>query len=151
MVGFVAVIFLAVLWQPDRQVRLHQLHFLRSLEKRDWPRFATFVSEQYSDRWQHDKAFLLREPREVFRQFIVLGIEQEERSLFVAGGKGRIAAKLTITGNGGPFAELAKQRVNALAEPFTFRWVKQSWKPWDWQLVEVDQPELVFPERLDVF
>lgn len=146
-IGFAIVIFCAVLWQPDRQIRLHQKHLLKSVEKRDWDRFTRFVADDYSDRWGHDKTFVLRESREVFRQFIFLTVRQEERTLRTNEGSGIVEARVMIEGRGGPLAEFAMQRVNALAEPFRFRWQQKSWKPWDWQLVEFDQPELEIPNE----
>ncbi len=32
-----------------------------------------------------------------------------------------------------------------LEKPFVFKWRHQSWKPWDWALVEIDQRELEIP------
>jgi hypothetical protein len=29
--------------------------------------------------------------------------------------------------------------------PFELRWRHESWKPWDWKLVEVHNPELEVP------
>jgi len=37
-------------------------------------------------------------------------------------------------------------RVAELKEPFSFTWRQVSWKPWDWKLVRVDQPELEITE-----
>jgi hypothetical protein len=39
----------------------------------------------------------------------------------------------------------ARDEVNALREPFTMTWRKKSWKPWDWELIRVEQPELRIP------
>ena len=39
------VLWCAWLWQPERQVRLHQRNFLQALEDRDWERLAEFVDQ----------------------------------------------------------------------------------------------------------
>ena len=146
LVGFGIVIFCTRLWQPERQVRLHQLHLIEAVEKRNWSRFSGFISPNYSDRWQHDRNFLLKEPQEVFRQFLSLTLVAQERSLTVQNGNGLVTSQLTLTGNGGPLAQFAVQKVAELRSPFTFEWKQKSWKPWDWELVRFDQPELEIPE-----
>ena len=137
-----SAIYCLVLWQPERQVRLHQRNFLKAAEKRNWERLGEFVAADYSDRWGHDKEIVVQQAREALRQFLFLTLAQEERTPHVDGGTGISAGRLAVDGSGGPLAELVKQRVNSLAEPFTFHWQQQSWKPWDWQLIRVEQPEL---------
>jgi hypothetical protein len=145
LLGIVAI-YIAALWQPARQVQLHQTNLLRAVEKRNWERFASFMADDYSDRWGHDKEFVLRESREVFRQFLFLTVRQEVRAMQIGDQRGTVLARIELTGSGGPLASVATERVNALSKPFTFRWRQRSWKPWDWQLVDVDQPELELSE-----
>lgn len=127
---------------PERQVRWHQRQLLSAVEDRDWEDVAELMADSYSDRWQHDKAFVVREAREVFRQFLTVQVTGEERDLYVENGAGEIKTRLIISGRGGPLAEFAMSRVNVMREPWVFRWQQQSAWPWDWQLVWVDQPEL---------
>ncbi len=136
----------ALLWKPERQVRLHQLHLLQSVERRDWPRFIRFIDDEYSDAWQHDKSFVTKATREVFRNFIWVTIVQRNDIIRVGSGSATVTAALVVAGNGGPFGEAVKQRVNGCTEPFLFRWRKNSWKPWDWQLVGFEQRELELSE-----
>jgi hypothetical protein len=142
---FVVVLYCVLLWQPTRQVRLHQAHLLRAIEKRNWPRVAEFIAENYSDRWGHDKEFVLREAREVFHHFVFLTVKQEEQGARVESGQGTVVTRIILLGTGSPVADFAKQRLADLEEPFTFRWRQQSWKPWDWQLTGFDHPELEMP------
>ena len=139
---FVLVIYFGLLWQPARQVRLHQRHLLRSVEKRDWPAFGHFIAADYHDRWGHDKANVIDNVKQVFSQFLACDIRTEERSLIMADAAGTIGSRLTLGGSGGPLAALAIQHINGLTEPFSFNWAHRSWKPWDWELIEVDQPQL---------
>lgn len=130
------------LWQPARQVRLHQRHFLDAAENRRWSRFASFLDPAYTDRWGHDRAVVVRETSEVLRQFFALTIESEEWQCEIAGGRGTVTQRLRLEGNGTAIAQFAQQEVNALREPFVFTWKHASWKPWDWQLARVDHPQL---------
>src|SRR5690349_19532500 len=50
--AFVAlVLFLWWRWQPERQVRLHTAHFLKSVERRNWNSMQNFLADDYTDRW----------------------------------------------------------------------------------------------------
>jgi hypothetical protein len=130
------------LWQPARQVRLHQKNLLKAYEHRDWARVGEFLDAKYADRWGHDKEFVLRASKEVFSQFLTVGITSEVVSSTASGPSGQIAFRVKMQGQGGPLVPLVIDRVNALHEPFTCEWTRQSWKPWDWKLVRVEQPEL---------
>ena len=142
-------IFLALLWQPARQVRLHHEHFLKAVAKRKWGAVGQFIAAEYHDRWGHDKENVLAKSAQVFGQFLFCNIQSEERSLALENGTATIGARLTMGGTGSPIADFATQRVNALTEPFVFKWVRKSWKPWDWELTEVDQPQLEIPAMND--
>jgi len=137
------------LWQPERQVLKHHAHFIHAAEARHWKAFADFIDPKYSDRWNHDKAFVVRESSEVLRQFFALSIENEVVSCEVTGTTGNVTAHLKIDGNGTALAQYARQEVNDLREPFTFEWTRKSWKPWDWQLTRVDNPQLRIGEWRD--
>ena len=143
------LIFLALLWQPERQVRLHHEHFLKAVGKRNWQAVGKFIAAEYHDRWGHDKENVLAQSAQVFGQFLFCEIQSEDRSLAVENGSAAVSARILLGGTGGPIAEYAKQRVSALTEPFVFKWTRQSWKPWDWVLTEVDQPELTIPAMGD--
>ncbi|MDQ3622098.1 MAG: hypothetical protein M3463_06375 [Verrucomicrobiota bacterium] len=135
-------IFVMLLWRPLRQVALHQAHLLKAVEKRNWAKAGEFIALDYSDRWGFDKEVVLAQAASVFQHFLFLSIGQEQHTITAANGRGSVVARLTLAGRGNPGAESAMQQVNSLAEPFTFEWEKKSWKPWDWQLVEIDHPRL---------
>jgi|SoiMethySBSTD1v2_1073268.scaffolds.fasta_scaffold2686739_1 predicted TIM-barrel fold metal-dependent hydrolase len=145
LLGAIAV-YVFALWQPERQLRLHQRNLLRAVEKRNWDRFASFIAPDYSDRWQHDREFVVRESREVFRQFLFLTVRHEVHDAYAHGGIGNLSVSIKLNGSGGPLAEFVSERVNHLGAPFTFRWRHRGWKPWEWELVEVNHPDLELPE-----
>lgn len=132
----------AWLWQPERQVRRQTGHLLRAVEKRDWDQMQEFLADNYADRWGHDKEFVRREMREVFRQFLFLTVQNETLSCQIEGPIGTTQTCVKILGSGGPVAQMVIEKVNELREPFTFSWAKQSWKPWDWRLIRIEQAEL---------
>jgi len=131
-------------WQPERQVRLHQKHFLQAVERRNWRAVERFIATDYADRWGNDKDRVLSGCQEVFRQFLFLTVEHQIEDCFVEGTSGTARTLVKISGSGGPFAQEAVTRVNALREPFAFSWERRG-RWWDWELVRVEQREL----RLD--
>ncbi|MEA3208382.1 MAG: hypothetical protein QOE70_1439 [Chthoniobacter sp.] len=135
-------LWLAWLWQPERQVRLHTAHLLGSVERRNWTRVESLLAEHYSDRWGHDKAFVLAGLRQVLGSFVFLRIEQESTALAIQSGSGVATTRVKIIGQGGPVGEYVMAKVNGLPEPFVFTWQKRSGKPWDWVLLAVDHPSL---------
>jgi hypothetical protein len=141
-------LFLFILWSPERQVRLHQEHLLAAVSDKNWARVASFIAEDYSDRWGHDKAFVAAAAREVFAQFIALDLSMQNPMLNMRDGNGEVAARLIAKGSGGPFAQMAIDKLQELREPFTFHWQKRIWKPWDWKLTRLNHPTLEVPAEL---
>ena len=101
-----------------------------------------FLADTYADRWGHDKAFVLGASREVFGQFMVLTVESRIDECAVQGGRATVRGPVKISGTGGPLAQFAIGKVNALREPFVFAWERTGSKPWQWQLTRFDQAEL---------
>lgn len=133
-------LYLRWLWQPERQVRLHTSHFLKKVERRKWESARGFLAADYTDRWEHDPESAIADAREVFRQFLLLTIENRTDAVALAGDTATTQTVIKITGRGGPLGELVMERVNTLRAPFAFTWRKGG-QPWDWQLVRIDHPE----------
>jgi hypothetical protein len=141
----VLAVWLLSRWQPERQVRVHTETLLAAAESRNFKKFASLLADNYSDAWDNDKARVLEGAQQVFRNFLALEIKATEMEVDEADSIGRAACRITIRGSGGPIGEEAMMRVNALKRPFTFTWRQRSWKPWDWELTRVEQPELQVP------
>jgi hypothetical protein len=144
------VSLLAALWlcwwvQPERQIPRAQARLLSAIEKRDFAAMGAMLAGEYSDRWKQDRAAVLERSREVFGQFAMLTVEHGSRGLRAESGRWMLDEKVRIKGLGSPIATLARDTVNALHEPFVMEWRRRSWKPWDWELVSVTQPELELP------
>ena len=136
------VLWLLWLWQPERQVRLHTTHFLKKVERRNWPGAGAFVAEDYSDRWGHTKKDALEAAREVFQQFLFLTIENRTDNCEILGNEGTTQTVVKVSGNGGPIGEVVMERVNSLHAPFSFTWRHVGKAPWNWELIRIDQSEL---------
>jgi hypothetical protein len=145
----IAVLALAIwlVWwsRPERQVRRAQNRLLSALESRDYPALAGLMADDYRDGWEHDKANVLRRAPQVFDQFVLLDVDGEIRGVQDEGATWVVQQKIVVKGLGGALGMYARDDVNRLKEPFTMRWRQRSWKPWDWELTRVEQPELRIP------
>jgi hypothetical protein len=131
--------------QPERQVRRAQARLFSALESRDFDSMAALIAQDYGDRWEHDKAFVVRECRTVFSQFLTLAIERTGGQVEMRSRDWVVREKVMLKGIGGPLAMYARDEVNALDGPFTMTWRKRGWKPWEWELTSVDHPHLALP------
>ena len=144
--GIAAVwgVWLALLWQPERQVELHSVHLLEQIEKHDWKAVGEFIAADYQDRWGNDRARLLERLPEVFRMLPRARIEASMPSIRAGQGRGYWNAKITIR-SAGEFADYIESRVNSLDVPFEFEWQRGAW-PWNWKLVAVRNSALEIPD-----
>ena len=130
------------LWQPKRQLLLHQAHLRRALEQRDWPAVRAFIDPAYSDRWGYTRDTGIQEARQWFGQFFALTITPAPAGDQLTQTGGTISERWKLDGTGTEVASMVVDHVNSVDTPFRFEWKHASWKPWDWTLIRVDNPAL---------
>jgi len=128
------------LWQPERQLLLHQAHFRAAVENRDWSRVESLMDPTYADRWGYTRETGVQEARQWMGQFFALTITAEPVADQLTPGGGTVTERWKIDGTGTDAALLVEQYVNQVQTPFLFQWRHNSWKPWDWSLLRVDNP-----------
>lgn len=140
-------LWLAQLWQADKQVRLHTEHFFAQIAERDWSGAGDFIAAEYQDDWGHDRKEVLNRLHLVLRFFTSLTITPAQSQVSANAPAGWWSAKVQIAGEGSEFTREIVDRVNGVTEPFVLHWQRQSWRPWDWKLIRVSNPGLEIPER----
>lgn len=138
-------IYLFRLWQPQRQIDLHNTHLLAQIGKHDWKAVGEFIGDTYQDRWGNDRKLLLERLPQVFRVLSNTQIEASDVAVRREEGRGLWTAKITIKGTG-ELADYIQTRVNSLESPFEFEWQRGATWPWDWKLVAVRNPALEIPD-----
>jgi hypothetical protein len=138
-------IYLARLWQGERQVELHGVHLLAQIEKKNWRAVGEFIGSDYQDRWGNDRALMLERLREVFRALPNARIEFSGVTIRMENGRAYWSAKIHLKG-AGEFGDAVERRVNSLETPFEFEWRRGATWPWDWKLVAVRNPALEIPD-----
>ena len=139
-------IWLATLWQPERQVRLHSEHLLSQIEKKDWRAVGDFIAEDYQDRWGNDRSRALGRVRQVLSHLPKARIVASGAQVRIEDRRGYWQAKITVSGDPSEFTTLIEERVNSLPAPFELEWRRRSGKPWDWKLGSVRNPSLEVPD-----
>ena len=128
------------LWQPERQVLLHQRHLLDAAQDRNWLKLNALLDDGFRTSSGIDKTTTLQLANEALRPFLALQIVDSDTEATLDGRTARVRSVLRIQGNGMALAEMVKMAVNQSKEPFTFTWKRASWKPWDWRLVGTEHP-----------
>jgi hypothetical protein len=137
-------LYLFRLWQPQRQIELHNVHLLEQIEKHNWKNVGEFIGETYQDRWGNGRARLLERLPQIFRALGNTRIESSAVAIRCEEGRGYWTAKIRVNGTG-EFADYIQTRVNSLEAPFEFEWQRGATWPWDWKLVSVRNPALEIP------
>lgn len=141
-------IYLFQLWTPERQVELHSGNLLAAIAENDAPALRDFLADSYQDDWGHDKGAVLSRLRQVVPyatrggQLVPLGAVVRADST-----EGEWRARITIEADANELTAPLIGHVNAVREPFVLQWRRQSWKPWDWQLVRVSNPGFELPRQ----
>jgi hypothetical protein len=127
-------------FQPRRQVRNAFDGLIHAVERRDWTKVQSTLSPAYQDQWGQDREQAVADAREVFGQFVVLGVITDPATVAVHKADGTVRCRPKLTGTGTAVAQMLVSHVNALPEGMVFQWRRESWKPWDWKLVSVRHP-----------
>ena len=146
-------LWLAWRWQPARAVEHRFERLLTAAADRKFDRLERLFDPAYADRWGMDRTTVLREGREVLRQFFALALVPDPDPPFVQQGPGpdqwTVRARIRVEGTGTPIAEFAKAEANRITADWSFTFRKADWKPWNWTLVRLDNPSLDLSRRPD--
>jgi hypothetical protein len=149
LLGAVALgIYLFQLWTPERQVELHSRDLLSALESGDASALDAFLSETYADDWGQDKALVLSRLRQVMRYGSDARLAADGARVTVAGTEGEWRARIVIEADANELTAPMLAHVNGVTEPWVLQWRRESWKPWDWQLVCISNPSFELPRSL---
>lgn len=143
VLAFIFGIFLAWLWQPDHQVRLHSARLLQRIEKGDTVGIQSAIASEYWDDWGDDRERLLVRLREVLPFTRKMKMSAIAPDISSQGRDGIWTARIRIEGESNEMMIEIKERINSLTAPFELHWRRQSGKPWDWKLVRASNRELV--------
>lgn len=142
VLGAIAIIWLVVEMQPRHQAAKAFDTLIASAEARNWKSFRSVISNQYRDQWGMGADQLVEGASEALRQFFTLDIQMTQPQLTVVGNSAEVRCRPRLTGTGTPLAQMLVDRSAALQQDTVLTFRRESWKPWDWKLVSVAQPEV---------
>lgn len=137
-------IWLGLPWlSSERGVKRSWDRVTEAIEKRDYETLGKYLQDDYRDGFGLGRAEALEVLTSVRAHFIVCWIQREAPELVMdPQGKAAISrAIIRLGGQGSPIAQAAIQASNTTSTPTTFRWRKNTWKPWDWRLVSIENPD----------
>ena len=116
--------------------------FLSALEENDMTELGRLLGDDYADGFGLDRAGCLKLATSVRGQFLVCTVRREQSEIVLdPSKKSAVTRGLIRLGGQGPGAEIIIQASNSSQTPTAFRWRRNSWKPWDWRLVSIDNPD----------
>ena len=107
-------LYLAWLWRPEHQVRLHTENFFHAIDNRNWDTVADFVGNDYQDQWGDDKKRLLERMREGFRWVPGSRIMAKDPAVQVETQRATWIGKITVYSSDDGVMEVLDERVNNL-------------------------------------
>lgn len=127
---------------PGVQLERRFDQFIAAASNRNWKKVSALMADDYRDAWANGREQAVRDASEVLRHFVVLQITAEDPQFDRQDRQATVTARLHFDGRGTPIGESIKDYVNNLQQDFQFAWERKSWKPWDWKLVTINQPEI---------
>jgi hypothetical protein len=130
-------------WPAEIQVREKQTAFLDAIEEGDNAAWDNLLSEQYRDQWDFNKVNALISLQDIRSQFMAINISWTLTSEIIESSDATLTGsmKMEATGIYLP-SDIVTSRVNRLETPFIFTWKKESWLPWSWKLIRIENSGL---------
>ena len=135
-------LWLGIALSPGRSLVRCQEKLLQAAGNRNWDRVRALMDPAYRDAWGQDREEAVSRAADVLRNFLALDIVSEDVTVDRTGPDAVVSARLRLRGKGNAIGEAVKEGTNALPSHFQFAWRRKSWKPWDWKLVSLSQPEI---------
>lgn len=138
------VVWLALLWQPRRQIELHTANLLGRASAGNWKAAGEMVAPGYRDSWGRGREESLGKAEELCRHFFTLQIVPVgPMEISLGADTATNTVPLGVFGSGTPMAYAIIEGVREVGGEFVFRWEKTGPWPWDWLLVEAGHAGLV--------
>ncbi len=149
-----AAVLLAAGWvglqfrDPEAHVLKRQTRLLKAITEKDLAGFASLVSEGYGDDWGFTRETVCLAMDDVSSQFISLQIDPQKETLTVSGDRAHFTARLRVDGRSLTAPGIGMLSMSAsVQEPYVFTWQKESFWPWSWRLVKIENPGLTIPKE----
>lgn len=140
----IVALLVGVPWlSPTRGVQRAWDGVVAAIEDNDMEALGAYLGNDYKDGFDLDREGALGLAKQVRQQFMVCTIRREnaELSMDPSDKSAVTRALIRLGGHGTPVAQNAIAASAASQTATSFRWRRNSWKPWDWRLVSVDNAD----------
>ncbi|MGK0188143.1 MAG: hypothetical protein ACI9R3_003935 [Verrucomicrobiales bacterium] len=129
-------------WPSSIQLPLKQEAFLIAIEEGDNSAWDTLLSESYEDQWGFSKSDALVALQDVRSQLIGLDVVWTSEDTVIGDEDGKLTGDMHFEASGFFATDLITSRLNGVDKPWVFEWRKESWIPWSWKLVRIENESL---------
>ena len=144
-----AVFFWPFLQSRQAQVEAQQQRFIKAVEQRNWALVKELMDPNYEDQWKLHRDKSLSLAHELLSGFLILNLDWNSQGTKVDGDQIQAQGAIKMSGSGAGLSSEIINNAGQIHQPWTFVWRKTGWKPSDWRLVSISNPELegmVVPE-----
>ncbi len=147
---FAVWLLLLFLKSPEQQMlRMHD-KFITALENRKWSTVEGLISKDYNDGVE-EAAQIKTAMHKVLGGFYVLSITQEVVSTKGAYAQGKVflgmvKIKIKVEGSGAGLSGFVVSESKRITSPWTFHWHKRGFWPWSWELMQINNDQLIIPD-----
>ncbi|RRJ94288.1 hypothetical protein Ga0100231_007865 [Opitutaceae bacterium TAV4] len=137
-------IFLALPWlSPVRGVERAWGKLIDGVADNDFKDVTSVVALDYKDGWGLTRDEVIVLAQTVRRHFIVCSIDRHPHKVELSEDRhtATVRSVIRVNGSGSPVAQAIIQVSGQTQAETTFEWRRGSWKPWDWKLTSVANPE----------
>lgn len=145
--AFIIILLAIVLglpWlSPVRGVERAWGTLIDGVAENDFKDVTSVVAPDYKDGWGLTRDEVITLAQTVRRHFITCTIARHPHKVDMSDDRHSATVKsvIRVNGTGSPVAQMIVQVSNQTQAETTFEWRRRSWKPWDWKLVSVANPE----------
>ena len=130
------------LQSPETQAAKQQAKFLQFAGQRNWAQINAIIAPDYHDAWNESREEALNAAHEVLSMFLVVSFDWAPGQASRTEKTVALGGTLHMSGSGAAGSSIVLDRVNRMQKPWGFIWRKDGWRPGDWHLLSITQPEL---------
>ncbi len=145
LIAFIPLLLFAA-WHylsPARQLRSAQKQLLTAISEKDAKACMKLIHPDYSDQWTFtasDWPAILQDLRTLSPILEITAVDPRYET-----DQGVVDTGLKAIAGGGPGSDTIESRAVRAKEPTRFLWKRQPWRPWSWQLVSIQNPDIDIP------
>lgn len=134
--------FIPFLQSAESQARHQQEKIIEFAAHQKWARVYLLLAQDYSDAWGMKRDEAISAAQEALQTLIMVSFDWKLQSAVRDGKTVTLTGTIRMTGKGAVGSSMIMDHVNRITKPWVFVWRKDGWKPGDWRLVSIANPDV---------